>query len=333
MPTRLERIMIMDGEIRKGYFPNVQKFCEMFEVKKRTVLEDIKVMKEGLGLEIAYDRFHAGYYNANPKKELPSFQLTEGEIFALTLGKEMLSQYTGTSFEPILRSALDKIRERLPDRIDVDLDDVRSLIRFNAGPVIPISRKLFLELNQSCEKTKSVQLEYYSASKDETTARKVDPYRLLEYRSTWYLVAYCHLRKDMRLFAIHRIKEYTLTEDKFAARDTAEIDRWLDSAFQLEHGNAEYRVKIRFAPAAARYVRERQWHHTQELTDCQDGGCVLSFTTQSLEEAKRWVLTYGSEAEVLEPPEFRTIMETEIRAAARLYANEASLSSNFSNKR
>jgi predicted DNA-binding transcriptional regulator YafY len=325
--------MIMDGEIRKGYFPNVQKFCEMFEVKKRTVLEDIKVMKEGLGLEITYDRFHAGYYNANPKKELPSFQLTEGEIFALTLGKEMLSQYTGTSFEPILRSALDKIRERLPDRIDVDLDEVRSLIRFNAGPVIPISRKLFLELNQACEKTKSAHLEYYSASKDETTSRKVDPYRLLEYRSTWYLVAYCHLRKDMRLFAIHRIKDYSLTEEKFAAREGVDIDRWLDSAFQLEHGDAEHRVKIRFAPASARYVRERQWHHTQELTDSEDGGCFLSFTTQSLEEAKRWVLTYGREAEVLEPAEFRNMMQTEIRAAASLYGSESSLSTSRLNER
>jgi len=321
MPTRLERIVIMDGEIRKGYFPNVQKFCEMFEVKKRTVLEDIKVMKEGLGLEIAYDRFHSGYFNANPKKELPDFQLTEGEIFALTLGKEMLSQYTGTSFEPILRSALDKIRERLPDRIDVDLDDVRSLIRFNAGPVIHISRKLFLDINQACEKNRRVQLEYYSASKDETTDRKVDPYRLLEYRSTWYLVAYCHLREDMRLFAIHRIKEYALTEEKFSAREASQIDHWLDSAFQLEHGSAEHRVRIRFAPTSARYVRERKWHHTQELTDCDDGGCILSFTTQSLDEAKRWVLTYGSEAEVLDPPEFRSMLENEIRATATLYSN------------
>jgi predicted DNA-binding transcriptional regulator YafY len=310
----------MDEEIRKGYFPNVQKFMDMFEIKRRTVMDDIKLMKEGLGLEIEYDRFHSGYYNANPKKQLPSFQLTEGEVFALTLGKEMLSQYTGTSFESILRSALEKIKERLPDRINVDFEDVRSIVKFNAGPVIQVSRKLFLDLNQSCEHSHEVTIEYYSASKDEVTRRTVDPYRLLEYRSTWYLVAYCHMRHDMRLFALHRIKEYEGSEKEFVARGSDEIDKWLDSAFQLEHGAAEHKVVIRFRGNSARYIRERIWHYTQELTEEEDGGCTLTFVTQSLDEVKRWVLTYGSDAEVLQPAELRALVKQEVEATAKLYA-------------
>jgi predicted DNA-binding transcriptional regulator YafY len=143
----------------------------------------------------------------------------------------------------------------------------------------------------------------------------------MEYRSTWYLVAFCHLRQDLRLFALHRIKEYELSVVEFMPRDHTEIEAWLDSAFQLEHGAVERKVSIRFRGTSARYVRERTWHRTQELTEESDGGCVLSFTTQSLDEVKRWVLTYGSDAEVLQPKELREMVRHEVEATVALYAN------------
>lgn len=323
MPTRLERIMAMDDEIRKGRYPNVQRFCEMFEVKKRTVLEDIKMMKESMGLEIEYDHFNRGYYNANPKKELPSFQLTEGEVFALTLGKEMLAQYTGTSFEPILKSAIEKIKERLPNQIDVNLDDVRNVVRFNAGPVIPISRRLFLDLNHACEHKEPYMIEYYSASRDATSERTVSPYRLLEYRSTWYLIAFCHLRQEIRLFALHRIREYKIDSGAvYVATAPEKIDHWLDAAFQLEHGNEDFLVRIKFNQHAARYIRERRWHHSQELEELPNGECILSFASQSLDETKRWVLAYGKDAEVLEPEILRRRLQDEVQQLFEQYRNQ-----------
>ena len=94
----------------------MQELCEKFEIKERTLHEDIKYLKQHLAREIVFDHVKGGYYNVDPGKRLPSFELSSGEVFALTLGKELLSIYTGTSFEVTLRSALEKISERLPEK-------------------------------------------------------------------------------------------------------------------------------------------------------------------------------------------------------------------------
>jgi len=68
-------------------------------------------------------------------------------------------------------------------------------------------------------------------------------------------------------------------------------------------GTEEYRVRILFNRAAAPYAKERQWHPTQQIKDRADGSAILSFTTNHLFEVKRWVLSWGSDAVVLDPPE------------------------------
>lgn len=320
--SRLERLVAMQDEIRRNRYPTVEKFCEMFEVKPRTVYADIRIMKERMGLELAYDRYKNGYYNKNPEKQLPPFELSDGEIFALTLGKEMLSQYTGTAFEPILRSALEKIYGRLPDRVKVDLDDLRCMIKFSAGSVIQVSRKMVIDLYRACEENKSVDIEYFTAHRGEVTERRIDPYRLLENRGTWYVVAYCHWRENIRMFALHRIQHHELTCEFFVPPDDASIEAFFSSAFFVEHTQQEHRVTIKFGPHAARYIRERKWHQSQELLEHDDGSCTLSFIAPSLDEVKRWVLMYGAEAEVLEPEAFRDTIRSELAHALDRYSKK-----------
>ncbi|HEY9784866.1 MAG TPA: YafY family protein [Candidatus Obscuribacterales bacterium] len=319
MSTKLHRLLAMFEEIRRNRYPTPESFSAQFEVGLRTVYEDIRTLKERLGLEIEFDRFHNGYVCKDPNQRLPMFELSEGELLALALGQEMLTEYTGSSFEATLRAALDKINDRLPERIQVDLEELRQIVRFKANAVIPVARKLFMELKDACEKRLQVHLEYYSASTGETTPRTVEPYRLLDNRGTWYLVAYCHLRHDMRLFALHRIRDYEVRETEYVARDAAEVDKWIDSAFQIEHRGAEQTVKIMFDIAAARYIRERTWHSSQAIEEHDDGSCTITFVTQSLDEILRWVLQYGGQAEILEPPELRDMMLNAISEMSERY--------------
>lgn len=321
MTTKLERLVVIEEEIRRGRFPTVEKLCQMFEVKERTIYDDIRQLRENMGLDIQFCRFRGGYYNRNPKKSLPVFDLSDGEVFALTMGKEMLSQYTGTAFETILRSAIEKISERLPDKVKVDLEDIRSMVKFRPGAIVPISRKMFLDLNRACEKNIPVDLVYLAASTGQISERTLFPYRLLENRGTWYVIGWCRLRNDLRMFALHRIKSYNLTDERFTPCEDLDIDAWVESAFQLEHGDEKQRVAIRFDPPSARYVRERTWHPSQELTEHEDGSCTLAFDTESLDEVKRWVLMYGAEAQVLLPEALAQMVKAEFDAALRKYGS------------
>ncbi len=323
--SRAERIFSMADEIKSGSYPSVKRFREMFEVSERTVHDDLTYLKDRMRMDVQFDRDRGGYFNGDPNWQMPPFDLDEGEVFALILGKEMLAQYAGTSFEGVLRAAIEKIAERLTDKVQVDFGQVQSMVQFRTQGVIPISRKLLLDLTEACNRQLIVELAYTSASKGERTERAVHPYRIIENRGLWYLVAYCETRKALRHFALHRIEKHNLTDVEYPADESLHIDEWLKSAFQLEHGDGEHQVRIRFSPSAARYVRERIWHPSQQIDEREDGGCTMSFVAQNLDEVKRWVLPYGAEAIVLEPEVLRNRLRGELTAAANNYREGAAV--------
>ena len=109
MPSRLERLILLDQELRRGYYPSVERLCRMFEVQPRTVFQDIKDLRERLGLEIRFDRSRGGYFNANPEKKLPSFSPTEEELFALYLGAALIRAELDAPGRQIIEHAMRKL--------------------------------------------------------------------------------------------------------------------------------------------------------------------------------------------------------------------------------
>jgi len=319
--NRHERLLRMHEMINSGRCPNIDDFCREFEVKERTARHDLQYLRDFMDRGILFDKTKRGYINPNPKQQLPTFELDDGEVFALTLGRDMLNEYSGTVFEPILRTAIEKIKQRLPDRVKVEAGDLKALVTFRASGVAPMRRTLFFQLNTACQERHPVEITYFSAHTGETTKRKIDPYKLIENRGAWYVVGYCHLRKEKRMFALHRISGYRqLRTEKFQRPQNEALDNWINSAFQLEHGDPEMEYKIAFSRVTARYIRERHWHPSQKLEEHEDGSCILSFAATRLEEIKRWVLTFGAEAEVLAPVELREVLKKEIAKTSKLYS-------------
>ena len=319
MPTRLERLVAIKKEIDRGRYPTVQRLCEMFEIQPRTLHEDLRMMRDMMGLEIKHDRIRNGYYNADPSQQLPTFDLTVGEVFALTLAKEMLSEYTGTPFQAILQDALEKIQQRLPEKVLIEVGDVEGAVFSGRVPASPFSKKMFLDLYHACANNQKVKIDYFSAYKGELTTRVVDPYRVLAHQNTWYVVAYCNLRQDLRLFALHRIQHHELLEETFQPMDSTKLEDWLKSPLFIEHQEHAVDISIKFEPRAARYVKEKIWHPSQEIVCHDDGSCTLTFTTAGTDEVKRWLLAYGPEAEVLGPPSLRSAIAADLKRAAGKY--------------
>jgi predicted DNA-binding transcriptional regulator YafY len=66
-------------------------------------------------------------------------------------------------------------------------------------------------------------------------------------------------------------------------------------------------------------VQERQWHPSQKIKTSPAGGIELSLTLGNLEEVERWILSWGSHAEVLGPPELKTRIAKTASALAATY--------------
>jgi predicted DNA-binding transcriptional regulator YafY len=82
-------------------------------------------------------------------------------------------------------------------------------------------------------------------------------------------------------------------------------------------------VRIRFSADQARYIRERRWADEQTLEDEGDGAVILSLHTSGWWDVKRWVLSFGCSAEVLEPEDLRNEMLKGIIAIYRIYSDKA----------
>jgi proteasome accessory factor B len=150
--------------------------------------------------------------------------------------------------------------------------------------------------------------------------RRVRPYHLGCVDHQWYLFAFDLSRQQLRTFALPRIREPRRTGGRFLRPPDFSIGKFLNSSFGIFEGQGRTTVRIRFQPFAAQLVRERTWHHSQKMRELPDGRLELHLQLGSLEEIERWILSWGDEAEVLEPAKLRRRLRELGKKFAATYA-------------
>jgi predicted DNA-binding transcriptional regulator YafY len=82
-------------------------------------------------------------------------------------------------------------------------------------------------------------------------------------------------------------------------------------------------VKIWFSASQARYIRERQWAQEQKITKQKDGSIVLWMKTSGWYDVKKWVLSFGAEACLLEPKHLQDKIRNEVEKMCKGYGGAA----------
>ena len=95
-------------------------------------------------------------------------------------------------------------------------------------------------------------------------------------------------------------------------------DAFFAGSWLIEQGET-VRVKLRFAPEAARWVRDEQFHESQQTEELADGSILYSVCVQGTREITRWILGYGGEVEVLAPESLREAVAAAGRRMAAMY--------------
>jgi proteasome accessory factor B len=309
----LERMLQIHQALEVGKYPNATTLAQELEVTSKTIHRDIEFMRDRLNLPLAFDRVRNGFFYEGKVGAFPTMQITEGELFALVVAERALQQYRGTSFEKPLLSALKKMAEKLPENIAFNFADIEHTISFRtrAEPILDL--KIFDALAKAVAQRKQLQLHYRKPGQ-KAEPRVVDPYHLANINGEWFLFAFDHVRKDIRTFAPARIESAALTGKTFERSQKFSLEKRLRDSFGVHAGEGKFEVVIRFAPRAADFIREKKWHPSQTLRDLKNGGAELTMKLSSLGEVERWVLSWGGEAQVIQP--------RELAAAVRLAAQK-----------
>lgn len=318
-----ERVIRLDQLLRNRDRTTAQHLADELEVSERTVRADLTFLRERLHAPILYGK-KQGFYYEDPTWRLSTYPLTQGELFALTLGARMLKAYSGTAYRRELETAIARLSERLPEQNWVDLQKLsEEHILFRSGAALDLDPEIWNNLETACHNQRSVQMTYYTASRNSTSDRVFDPYLLHIYRGTNpYVIGYCHNRKMIRWFRVDRIRKLEPTNDNYIRDPNFDPSQYLDQIFQHEVGDGAVDVAIEFDAATAPYIRERKWHPSQELVEHPDESVTLTMTVGGLNDIKRWVLSYGKGARVLSPPKLIAMIKTEIAEMNSYYTGD-----------
>ncbi len=288
-------------KLKAGAFPNCRNVADELEVSTKTIQRDIDFMRERLGLPIEYDQLHFGFAYTEPVANFPAVEVSEGELVALFVAQKAMEQYKGTSFEKPLRTAFSKITDGLGDRIDFQWGDIDSAISFRGIGASRADLELFETVSAAVLRSREISFEYKKLRGSQHETRRVQPYHLGCIENQWYVFGHDLARKQLRTFALPRMRKVRDLKTAFRRPHDFSITRHLSDSFGVFTGKERRHVRIWFDAFAAQLVSEREWHPSQKIKQGADGEIELSLTLGSLEEIERWVLSWGEHAVVLEP--------------------------------
>lgn len=284
-------------------------------VSERTVHRYMEMLEE-MGIPIYTERGPYGGFALLRGYRLPPLIFTAAEATVLTMGANLVQQIWGRSYQDAITSVRAKLNNVLPDDLRQEVaeaQDTLVICGLTARDYQPWEGTL-RTLRESIHHHQRVSLRYRGFSQI-PTSREVDPYALSFYGGLWYLVGFCHLRRELRTFRVDRIQELTLVHARFEPpRDFSARDYMLRT-MQFE---ARTTATVRLESAVAMMIRER-FGHWMEITDQDDGSVIARFGMDNLNWATGWVLSWGTMATVLEPPELVDRVRQEVRALAGRY--------------
>jgi len=286
----------------------------------RTVWRDVNALEKA-GMPLYPERAADGYKSVwrvreEFKRSLP-LKMTLGELAALVMSRELMAPLGASVLGPAATAAFDKIQAVLSRDALKLLDAMRERLGVRAlGAKLqqPAAEHLPL-IHHALHESRTLRIRHYSPQRDEETERDIDPYHLTWFDGGLYLVAWCHLRQAMRIFAVERMRDVALLRRTFTVRPGFDADAYLGKAWGIVQGEL-VTVKVVFAKSLARYIRERLWHPSQKLRDLPDGRLEMTLQVADTLEVRRWILGYGVDAEVLAPENLREVLRAEAETLA-----------------
>ncbi len=307
----LERIYHFHEELTHNRYPNATSLVHQFEVSLATARRDISYLRDRLLAPIAFDQLKNGFYYTEEGFGLP-FEKSPKIVFLLGMLSKMADE-AGLGSLPEVQA----LERRLGELVFPEYSRLIEAIHCEWVEVEAIDPVIFETIIEATVKKRVLSVDYRS-SKGRQSQRELEPLRLISYQGRWYLLAYCRLRLDIRLFHIARITSALLLRESFKRSSDDNFDGYLNSAFGIFKGEVVYTATILFISTAAELVRYQRWHRDQVIEET-DEGVLLHLPVSDDREIIMKTLQYGAMAKVIAPEELKQRVQNEAEGVTALY--------------
>ena len=318
---RTERFYRIDQLLQdRGVVPR-DVFLDELEVSVATFKRDLEYMRDRFNAPVVWDAGAGGYRygkpaGAGPRFELPGLWFNEAEAFALVMMEHLLASLDHGG---LIGPHIAPLRARLTAILgtgEASAAEVRKRIRLLAFAPRKLPLEHFEEIGRATLKRLRVHIVYYARSTDRTSERDVSPQRLVHYRGNWYLDGWCHLRNDLRTFAMDGIRRVKLLDQAAREVPVRTLDEYLATGYGIMRGGQGVTwAKLRFSAERARWVGSEIWHPDQRGVFDSVGRYTLELPYRDDRELLLEILKHAADVEVLAPQELRAkVREAHARA-------------------
>lgn len=320
---RTERFYKIEQLLHERRFASFEQIQEALGVSRATVKRDLQYLRDRLHAPITYDRFNNGYHFESPQPHAPRFELpglwfNSSEILALLTMQNLLEEVQPGLLGPHIAPLQTRLRSLLGSQEDAP-EDIARRIRILHAAKRRSELKWFELIAATLLKRRRLRIRHWSRARDEETEREVSPQRLVHYRDNWYLDAWCHLRDEVRSFAVDAIRHAAPLESRAKEVAKRDLDATLGAGYGIFSGATVEWARLRFTPEHARWVASEQWHPQQKSTSDADGSYLLELPYSNPTELVMDILRHGAGVEVLAPKALRDAVQRELSSALAAY--------------
>lgn len=309
MTRILEVASLIHKEPRRWTRP---RLAERFELDKATIQRYIDLLRD-MGIEII-PRGKQGYEMISDFF-LPALNLDFEEALALVTAARFYQAAEGEQAVEVLNRAIHKITSNLPQQTNETLNQIVPQIEVPHQQVSQIDEAQPHKgrLYEAIRERRKVNMRYDSFSSGKREQHRLSPYAVLFRKHAWYVIGHSERSDQILTFRINRINSLSISHTSYTIPEDFSAQKYMEKSWDFRLG-PETPVAIEFAPRIAPLIREVQWHSTQQIHEHADGGLRFEAIVAGWLEVGWWVMSWGEEAEVIEPKELREwVAETAVR--------------------
>ena len=320
---------------QRGSIPFVELLAAL-EVSRATLKRDLEYLRDQLGAPIEYDRSSNGYRFATgvagtagmaggpaasgPRHELPGLWFNERELYSLLMAHQLLSGIDANGMlSRHLQPLLDRIHDLLGPGGETDAKALMKRVKIISALRRPVAPECFERMAEALMRRRRLQMRYLTRARGEVGDREVSPQRLVHYRNTWYLDAWCHQRERLLRFALDAVQQASVLDTR--ARDVAmrQVQAEMDTGYGIFAGGTRREAVLRFGPQAAPWISQEEWHPAQQGRFLPDGSWELTLPYVDETELVMDILRQGEQVQVLAPDSLVAAVRRRLAAALAVY--------------
>lgn len=292
------------------------QLAQLLGVERRTVRRYI-VELEKFGVPIRATRGRDGHYALMPGYKLPPMVFSNDETLALSMGLRVARELGLSDMAPAVAAAQAKLDRVMPKALRRQLGDLNAVVSLDLSrPQAEGGSEFFAQISQCASAAQRLRIDY-QAPDGRASEREINPYGLGYLYGAWYLVGYCHMRRDLRSFRLDRVQALEPLPKTFAKPENFNVVEYLREAIAAVQ--RAHTVVVRFPGTDLASARRAIPPSIGKLT-AQRGGTRLDMQADELHWVARELARLSFDFVIVEPVALKAVLARHLQRLLHAHA-------------